>query len=134
MSQVFVDTSAYFAFVNQNDAAHEAAVAAFHRLGRAHDDLFTTNFVLAETHALILRKMGRLLAGAFLHELDASTTHVVRVSVSDERRARMILVQYHDKDFSLTDALSFAVMERLHITLALTFDHHFAQFGFTQRA
>ena len=31
----------------------------------------------------------------------------------------------------MTDAISFAVMERLHITRAFTFDRHFAQYGFT---
>ena len=40
-------------------------------------------------------------------------------------------MKYQDKDFSLTDAISFAVMERLQITQAFTFDRHFAQYGFT---
>jgi predicted nucleic acid-binding protein len=52
------------------------------------------------------------------------------VSLRDERRAREIIAQYDDKDFTLTDATSFAVMERLGITYAFTFDHHFTQYGF----
>jgi len=32
---------------------------------------------------------------------------------------------------SLTDAASFAVMERLRLPAAFTFDRHFAQYGFT---
>jgi uncharacterized protein len=41
--------------------------------------------------------------------------------------AREIIVQCTDKDFSLTDAISFAVMERPGIPQALVFDRHFAQ-------
>jgi uncharacterized protein len=62
--------------------------------------------------------------------IDRGNTLIIRVSEADERRAREILVRYDDKEFSLTDATSFAVRERLDITQAFTFDHHFVQFGF----
>jgi uncharacterized protein len=35
-----------------------------------------------------------------------------------------------DKDWSLTDCLSFVVMEKRHLTEALTTDRHFGQAGF----
>lgn len=62
--------------------------------------------------------------------LRASQT-VVRVRVRDESRAEEILDQYDDKEFSVTDALSFAVMERLDLRVAFSLDRHFAQFGWT---
>ena len=49
----------------------------------------------------------------------------------DEQRARQIIVAYTDKDFTFTDATSFAVMERLRIGHAFTFDDDFRQYGFT---
>ncbi len=67
-----------------------------------------------------------------LREIDDSLTTIVRAEADDERRARQILERYDAKDFSLTDAISFAVMERLRIGHAFTFDRHFAQYGFTQ--
>ena len=48
----------------------------------------------------------------------------------DEQRARDIVYKYEDKDFSLVDATSFTIMERLGIDQAFSFDHHFEQFGF----
>ncbi len=74
---------------------------------------------------------GRDVAARVLRDIDASAgTTVVRVSARDERRAREIIERYDDKEFSLTDAISFAVMERLRIGSAFTFDRHFAQYGF----
>jgi len=36
-----------------------------------------------------------------------------------------------DKDWSLTDCISFAVMDEFGLTESLTGDHHFEQAGFT---
>jgi predicted nucleic acid-binding protein len=36
----------------------------------------------------------------------------------------------NDKGWSLTDCISFAVMQALHLEDALTGDHHFAQAGY----
>jgi len=38
--------------------------------------------------------------------------------------------QHHDKDYSLTDCISFVVMKRLKIEVAFAFDQHFVQAGF----
>jgi uncharacterized protein len=127
--RVFVDTSAYFALLDSRDARHTTAQAISTRLIRDSWRLHTTNYVIAEAHALILARLGRTLAAAFLKEIDRSNELLVRVSEVDEQRAREIIYQYDDKEFSLTDATSFAVMERLHIPFAFAFDHHFTQFG-----
>jgi uncharacterized protein len=129
MRRVFVDTSAYYALTDSRDVNHATAVEIARRLARDHRTLFTTNLILAEIHALLLARLGRGIAARFLDEIDGSSITVIRVGVRDEQRAREIITQYADKDFSLTDAVTFAVMERLHITQAFVFDHHFAQFG-----
>jgi uncharacterized protein len=125
-NRTFVDTSAYFALYSSDDVFHSSAVTIVDTKRRR---LFTTNYILAETHALLLHRLGRAVAAVFLNEIDRSRTVLVRVSVTDERRAREIIAT-HNKDYTLTDATSFAVMERLRIGAAFTFDRHFAQYGF----
>lgn len=128
--RVFVDTSAYFAVANRRDRAHPSCSVLMRRLVNERRRFFTTNFVLAELHALLLTRLDRQIAARVLADIDASTlTTIVRVSARDERRAREIVFGYGDKDFSLTDATSFAVMERLRIPVAFTLDQNFAQFG-----
>jgi predicted nucleic acid-binding protein len=70
------------------------------------------------------------MAALVLADLEASTsTTVVRVDVGDELRAREIVYGYTDKDFSPTDAIGFAVMERPGISQAFTLDRTFVQSG-----
>lgn len=129
--RVFLDSAAYLALTNPHDAHHGEARACWTELTEGRARTFTTNFVIAETHALFLARLGHSHATAFLRQLGRTTTTLIRVREDDEERARAIIFQYEDKDFSLTDATSFAVMERLGLTDAFTFDRHFAQYGFT---
>src|SRR5437868_6464286 len=55
---------------------------------------------------------------------------VLQVRPADVARAQEIIYQYDDKNFSLTDATSFVLMERLRIGAAFTTDGNFAQYGF----
>jgi uncharacterized protein len=65
----------------------------------------------------------------FLKALDNGLARVVLATEEDHAAARMIVNRHRDKGYSLCDALSFAVMERLGITHAASFDHHFRQYG-----
>ena len=129
--RVLIDSAAYLALVNPRDAHHAAARATWQRLTSERWTAVTTNFVVAEAHALLIARAGRHVAVEFLRHFDRGATGIVRATGDDENRARQIVFRYEDKDFSLTDAISFAVMERLHIGVAFTYDAHFAQFGWT---
>ena len=129
--RIFVDSSAFLALLDRRDEFHARAVAIFNALVDQRFRQFTTNVVVIESHALILSVMGIAAAAAFLRDLPQSYTAVVRVRAQDEERAQQLIFRYADKDFSLTDAISFTVMGRLAITRAFTFDRHFAQYGLT---
>lgn len=128
LRSVFVDTSAHAALFIQRDERHHQARLIADVLGAKDRPLVSTNSVIAETHALILRREGRAVARSALTVLDETIT-VVHVTEADERAGRAILDRYADKNFSLTDAISFAVMDRLRLRTAFAFDRHFAQYG-----
>jgi predicted nucleic acid-binding protein len=128
--RVFVDSSSYLALLDADDEHHREATEILQELAQARYRQFTTNVLLIESHALILSVLGRAQAAQFLQDMHESNTVVIRARASDEERAKQILFQYTDKEFSFADAISFAVMERLDIRLAFTFDRDFAQYGF----
>jgi len=127
--RALLDTSAYYALTDRGEHTHQTAQRIRQRLIAQRWRLFTTNFILAETHALLLSRLGSHTALRVLLEIDRSNTTIIRITASDERAARALLEQYDDKAFSLTDALSFVVMERLAISHAFTFDRNFTQYG-----
>ncbi len=127
--RVFLDSSGFLALTNSRDRYHQEARSIWTRLTDERWRTFTTNFVVAETHALFIIRLGHQSATDFLREIRQSATVVVRVTATDEQQAERIIFQYSDKTFSYTDAATFAVMDRLGIPYAFTFDHDFAQYG-----
>lgn len=129
--RVFVDSSAYLALLDADDPDHGQAVELLRRLAQQRYRLYTSNIILIEAHALVLSTLGIAAAGRFLRDIAESRTVVVRVRASDEERAKQIVFQYEDKDFSFADATSFVLIERVRIPYAFTFDRHFTQYGLT---
>ncbi|MCL5075747.1 MAG: PIN domain-containing protein [Chloroflexi bacterium] len=129
-SRVFIDTSAYFALADDDDTNYHRAQAILTQLANQCSPLFTTTFVVAKTHTLLLARLNQHIATKFLKEIENSSTTVVHPTLLDLKQARATVYKYADKNFSFTDAISFAVMERMNISYALSFDRHFAQYGF----
>ena len=126
MAQILVDTSAIYALIDRDDAYHRKAVAILRSLPRRGLVPLLTNFIVAETHALFLSRLG---ADAARNWLLSQIWPVEPVEPQDEERAKDIIRRYIDKTFSYTDATSFAVMERLGIKEAFAYDPHFQQYG-----
>jgi uncharacterized protein len=61
---------------------------------------------------------------------DQPDVEIVPASTDLFRQGCELHAQRHDKEWSLADCTSFAVMKQRRIVDALTSDHHFAQAGF----
>ena len=127
---LFVDSSAFLAVASTRDAAHERARRVHARVTADGWRLVTTTYVVAELHALALSRLNARFALDLIERVEQGNVVVVRVREADWRQAWLILRRNDDKEFSFTDALSFAVMERLGIREAFSFDRHFLQYGF----
>ncbi|MDN5870046.1 MAG: PIN domain-containing protein [Nitrococcus sp.] len=123
---VLWDSSAILALLDADDADHAKAAGIARELAIQRRPCFITNYIEAETHALLLRKLGRSLAREWLL---AGGLAVVCAHSVEEQRAKAIIAKYSDKNWSLCDAISFAVIEARGAFAAFSFDHHFAQYG-----
>jgi predicted nucleic acid-binding protein len=63
---VFTDTSGLYALIDEQDQHHPGAREIFDTLAQARSQIVLTNFIRAETHALILNRLGHHLAYRFL--------------------------------------------------------------------
>lgn len=123
---VLWDSSAILALLDADDADHSAAAQVAMEIATDKRPSFVTNYVEVETHALLLRKLGRRLA---LDWLLTAALPVIRVSPREEGYAKELLERYSDKDWSLCDCISFAVIRSRNVDAAFSFDRHFLQFG-----
>lgn len=123
---VLWDSSAILALLDADDADHVTAVRVARRIAAEKRPSFITNYIEAEAHALLLRKLGRAIAREWLL---AGGLPVVAAGPHEERSARAIIARYADKDWTLCDAVSFALLDARRVKRAFTFDHHFQQYG-----
>ncbi len=128
MRRVFVDTSAWYAFVNRKDPDHAAVAHALH----ARDVRFVTStFVFDETITLC-RRLGHGVARTAGDTLrNPAAVDLVRITGPDEDAAWKLHGERPDKVYSFTDCTSFVLMKRLGIDTAVALDDDFAQEGFT---
>jgi uncharacterized protein len=125
---VFADSFYYFAAINPDDASHSSAV----KIGESSAlRLVTTEWVLMEVADGLAFGRNRSIAIQLIRALRSDPrTKIVPFGRKDFESALTIYAARPDKGWSLTDCTSFAVMERLRLTEALTADRHFIQAGF----
>lgn len=129
--EFFVDTSAWYPLMVSKHPDHARLATTLRQLIGTHRRLVTTNLVVAETHALLLRRVGGPTALTFVQMVADPPNVVVRSTRELESAAvRDWLARYRDQPFSFADAVSFAVMAERRIRDALTLDHHFVIAGF----
>lgn len=124
---IFVDTGAWFASVVKTDANYPFAQAW---LTKNSSPLLTTDYVIDETLTLLRARGERQKAIQLGHAFfSGSLAEIYVLSESDIRETWRQFVQFFDKDWSFTDVSSKVVIEKMGITDAFAFDHHFKQFG-----
>jgi len=126
--RLFADTSFYVAVVSQRDALHDRAMDAMKEFqGR----IVTTEYVLVEVGNW-LAATGERPTFVLLNQKAHSDpkTLVIAADRGLYDAGVNLYASRLDKQWSVTDCISFVVMRQYRLTEALTADRHFQQAGF----
>lgn len=131
-AKVFIDTAGWIALVSPRDDFHSQAREAYARLKKALR--ITTDVVLVEIGDTLRKPPLRPLAITLIKEIRLAErlglAEVIHVDRELLEQGFALFQSRPDKEWSLTDCISFAVMQKRGIWRALTTDHHFEQAGF----
>jgi hypothetical protein len=129
--RAFVDTGAWFAYVNAADPDH----ARVRTVLQDHEGrLVTSSYIFDETITLTRARLGHgraMRVGGVL--LDPATVEMLDVGPSDFNVAWALFQQRSDTGYSFTDCTSFVLMRREGLRTAVALDEHFSREGFTVR-
>ncbi len=128
MKAVFADAFYFVALLNRADQHHSKAAAAARDL---RNNLVTTEWVLAEVADALAASASRRLVASFIRDLSQDPkVKIVPATTDLFRRGLRLYEKRPDKQWSLTDCISFVTMQDEGIADALTGDEHFVQAGF----
>jgi uncharacterized protein len=129
--RLFVDTSAWLALNYKNDQYHQDALSKNVIIKTRKIDLVTSDYVIDETLTIIRYRVSHKAAVVFGDSLMSSRIVTIISITENERLAAWALFKkYSDKELSFTDCTSFALMKKLGLRQAVSFDDHFRQIGF----
>ena len=128
---VFVDTSAWVALINEADTDHVKAKTIRDKLLRSKKRFLITKYIIVEIANSLCKTRWRAHAVKLIKAIhDTESIEVIEVDKELFEEAWTMYSGRIDKEWSLTDCVSFVVMERYGIKEAFTNDHHFEQAGF----
>lgn len=131
MRVVFADTGYWVALLNPRDELHDKATELSKSLNPVH--IITSEMVLTEILNDFSKRGDYLRKAAteLIDNINANPNITVISQTSQQFQQGLELYKNRlDKNWSLTDCVSFEIMEQMGIYEALAYDKHFEQAGF----
>lgn len=127
--RVFIDTSAFYALLDRDDAGQERAKGTWRGILRAENALVTSNYVLVEVFALLQSRLGVEAVRVFQEDV-LPIINIEFVSPETHRSGIAALLAASRRNLSFVDCVSFEIMRTLGIKTVFAFDPHFKEQGF----
>ena len=126
---IFVDTSAFLAVLDECDSNHSAAKTFWEKIINEGDLLLCHNYILVETSALVLQRLGIEAIRVFEQDI-LPILQVIWITKEVHNAGVSAHLVASRRTLSLVDCVSFEVMRRTGVQKAFAFDRHFRDYGF----
>jgi predicted nucleic acid-binding protein len=125
---VFIDTLYVVALINQRDQFHARAEELAEQFEGQR--FLVTDAVILEIGNALARNYKPEATRVVEHLLTSPDVGGIRLTAELLTEAFTLYKSHQDKEWGLTDCVSFIVMRQADVREALTFDQHFVQAGF----
>jgi len=130
-TEVFLDTAYAIALSSSKDKHHEQALFLAGELESDHTKLITTRAVMLEIGNALSKQRYRIAAVQLLESLEQDrTVEIIPLSEELYKAGFELYQESEDKEWGITDCISFVVMRERGLREALTTDEDFEQAGF----
>jgi hypothetical protein len=127
----FLDTSYILSLEIKNDSAHQQVLQNWASLAMFSTFLVTTTYVFDEVVTFFNSRNLHYKAVEIGNRLlESKDIELLEIEGTLFNQGWQYFQKHKDKSYSLTDCLSFIVMQEREIVTALTLDNHFRQAGF----
>jgi predicted nucleic acid-binding protein len=130
-NKYFLDTSYILALEIRNERNHQQVLQNWFSLSTLNPTLVTTSYVFDEVVTFLnSRNLHDKAVDVGNRLLHSPNLDFIEINSTLFNQGWIYFQVHKDKSYSLTDCLSFVVMQQKQIMTALTLDNHFRQAGF----
>jgi uncharacterized protein len=128
--RIFTDTSAFYALLDLDDRNHQKGKRAWKKTLEEESTVVTSNYILVEIFVLLQSRLGMEAVRRFQENV-VPILQVEFITPDTHRAGMAALFLAFRRGLSLVVCVSFELIRELGIKIALTFDSHFKEQGFT---
>jgi predicted nucleic acid-binding protein len=126
---VFIDTAAFLAVLNADDQFHPQARLLWIEIISTDSTLFTSNYIVLETAALLQHRFGVEALRLFQSDI-LPVVEIIWVDETIQKQGMSALLAANRRNLSLVDCISFEIMRQLGLDTVFSFDFDFREQGF----
>lgn len=120
---IFIDTSAFLAFIDRADINHIKSVRVFELLARHNFQVYTSNLIVVQTFSRLEKDLGFSLAKDFLKTILEGNIQVLHPTESDLKAAYRFLKLNPERQISLMEVVNTHLMDKVRVVSILTFSY-----------